>query len=119
VFGAATALVFASKFEGFGLPILEAFHARLPVICSNASTLPEVAGDAALYFDPDSPEELASLMKAVMDRPDIREDLIKRGTAVLSRYSIDEFAANIQMLYSRTAEVSSQERCLSAASAAI
>jgi len=119
VFSAAAAMVFASKFEGFGLPILEAFHARLPVLCSNATTLPEVAGDAALYFDPDSPEELASLMKMVLDRPEVREDLIKKGTLVLSRYSIEEIAANFRSLYDRTAELSSQGRHLCAASAGI
>jgi glycosyltransferase involved in cell wall biosynthesis len=119
VFSAATAMVFASKFEGFGLPILEAFHARLPVICSNATTLPEVARDAALYFDPDSPEELASLMKMVLDRPEVREDLIKKGTLVLSRHPVDEMAASFRALYDRTAELSSQEHRFCAVSPGI
>jgi glycosyltransferase involved in cell wall biosynthesis len=118
VFGAATAMVFASKFEGFGLPILEAFHARLPVISSNATTLPEVAGDAALYFDPDSPTELASLMKAILDAPELREELIRKGSLVLSQHTIDDTAAEFQALYERIAALSSQEVGLAAASAA-
>jgi len=105
VFSVATAMVFASKFEGFGLPILEAFHARLPVICSNATTLPEVAGEAACYFDPDSPEELASLMRAILDTPEMRDDLIRKGTRVLSQHTIDDTAADFQALYERTANL--------------
>jgi glycosyltransferase involved in cell wall biosynthesis len=119
VFSAATAMVFPSKFEGFGLPILEAFHARLPVLCSNATTLPEVAGDAALYFDPDSPMELASLMKEILNTPEVWKELIRKGTVVLSQHSINETAAGFQDLYRRTAELSSQRDSLSIASVAV
>ena len=119
IFSAATAMVFASKFEGFGLPILEAFHARLPVLASNATTLPEVAGDAALYFDPDQPSELAALMKTILDSPELRQNLINKGTLVLERHSINDTAADFQALYERTAGFSSQEYRLSPTSAAI
>ena len=115
VFSLATAMVFASKFEGFGLPILEAFQARLAVLCPNATTLPEVGGDAALYFDPDSPEELAILMNTVLDKPETREDLIKKGLLVLSRYSIEQTAAKFGALYNRTATLSSRAGWLSSA----
>lgn len=103
VFSAATAMVFPSKFEGFGLPILEAFHARLPVLSSNATTLPEIGRDGALYFDPDSPTELSALMKAILDNPNLREDLIQKGSHVLSQHSMRETAARFQALYDRIA----------------
>jgi len=119
VFSSATAMVFASKFEGFGLPILEAFHARLPLICSNATTLPEVARDAALYFDPDSPEELASLMRSTLDTPEIRDNLIRKGTRVLSQHTIDDTAADFQALYERTASLFTREVRVPKTSAAI
>jgi glycosyltransferase involved in cell wall biosynthesis len=119
IFSLATAMVFASKFEGFGLPILESFHARLPVLSSNATTLPEVAGDAALYFDPDSPSELAALMKAILDTPELRQDLIKKGTLVLSQHSINDTATDFQALYERVAALSLQEHRLSPVSTAI
>jgi len=112
VFGAATAMVFPSKFEGFGLPILEAFQARLPVLSSSATTLPEVAKDAALYFDPDSPAELASLMQTILDVPEVRQELISKGTLVLSHYSINDTAASFQVLYEKTAALSSQDHRL-------
>jgi glycosyltransferase involved in cell wall biosynthesis len=119
VFSAATAMVFPSKFEGFGLPILEAFHARLPVISSDATTLPEVAGDAALYFNPDSPAQLASLMNMILTTPDMRDELIRKGTEVLLSHSIDSTAANFQALYKRTVVLSSQGHSLSPASTTI
>jgi glycosyltransferase involved in cell wall biosynthesis len=109
IFKTATAMLFPSKFEGFGLPILEAFHAQLPVISSNATTLPEVARDGALYFSPDSSEELSGLMKAILDSPELRRDLIDKGTLVLSRYSMDQTAAGFQSLYRKTASLASQD----------
>jgi glycosyltransferase involved in cell wall biosynthesis len=108
IFRAATAMVFPSKFEGFGLPILEAFHAGLPVLASNASTLPEVARDGALYFDPDSPSELSALIRVIMDKPEVREELIKKGTLILSQYSIKETARQFQKLYAETAALSTR-----------
>jgi glycosyltransferase involved in cell wall biosynthesis len=101
VFATATAMIFPSKFEGFGLPILEAFHAGLPVLSSNATTLPEVARDAALYFDPDKPDELAKLMRTILDTPELRQELIKKGTEVLSQYSMNDTVASFQALYVR------------------
>jgi glycosyltransferase involved in cell wall biosynthesis len=110
-------MIFASKFEGFGLPILEAFQARLPVLASSATTLPEVARDGALYFDPDSPLELAGLMRMMLDDPDARQDLIRKGTQVLSQYCMSETAAKFQHLYQRTAELTLREHQLSEAPA--
>ena len=119
VFGAATAMVFPSKFEGFGLPILEAFQARLPVLSSNATTLPEVASDAALYFDPDSPAELASLMNRVLEVPEMRQELIDMGTHALSRYSMKDTAASFHALYKKTAALSSRDHQLHPVSTAV
>jgi glycosyltransferase involved in cell wall biosynthesis len=103
IFSAAVAMIYPSKFEGFGLPILEAFQARLPVLSSSATTLPEVARDGALFFDPDSPGELSALMMAVLQKRELREDLIGKGLHVLSQYSFANTAASFQKLYSRTA----------------
>jgi glycosyltransferase involved in cell wall biosynthesis len=99
VFSRATAMIFASKFEGFGLPLLEAFQARLPVVSSNAAVLPEIAQDGALYFDPESPSELAIIMKTVLDDERVRRSLIEKGTRVLSQYSFTKTAAGFQNLY--------------------
>jgi len=106
IFKSATAMVFPSKFEGFGLPVLEAFYAGLPVISSNATTLPEVAKDAALYFDPDSPIELSARMRDILEKPSLRNDVRKRGADILSQYSIKDMFVSLQMLYERTASQS-------------
>lgn len=103
IYGLATALVYASKFEGFGLPILEAFHAGLPVVCSNASVLPEIAQDGVLYFDPESPEQLASRMKTLLENQEVRRGLVDKGRLVLSQYSFRDTASAFQTLYAQSA----------------
>ncbi len=69
LYQAAACFIFPSRHEGFGLPVLEAMRRRVPVACSNASALPEVAGNAAMYFDPRRPEEIAAtLVRLLTDR---------------------------------------------------
>jgi glycosyltransferase involved in cell wall biosynthesis len=111
-------MIFPSKFEGFGLPVLEAFHAGLAVLSSNATTLPEVARDGALYFDPDSPAELSALMRLILNKPELQQDLIRKGKLVLSQYSIKDTAASFQQIYAKTAALSSPDHRLSSSSAA-
>lgn len=75
----STALVYTSLFEGFGIPIIEAFGAETAVITSNVTSMPEVAGDAALLVDPLSVEAIADAMSAVADNPALRSQLIEKG----------------------------------------
>ncbi len=77
--GAAYGLSFVPLFEGFGLPIVEAFQAGVPVICSNTSSMPEVAGDAALLVDPFNIEEIATAMKEIACNENLRKNLIQKG----------------------------------------
>ena len=85
---AAEALVYPSYFEGFGIPILEAMYAETAVICSNTTSMPEVGGDAALYIDPSSPEDIAHAIKHIQ-QPDTRKELIDKGRKQRLRYSWD------------------------------
>ena len=75
----ALALVFPSLYEGFGLPVLEAMARGCPVLCSNLTALPEVAGDAALYFDPRKPADIVAALERLTGDPDTAEDLRRRG----------------------------------------
>lgn len=79
LYQAALALVFPSVYEGFGLPPLEAMACGCPVLASNAASIPEVCGDAALYFDPHAPEAIAAAMMRLHDEPELRAQLRERG----------------------------------------
>lgn len=83
----ALALVIPSHYEGFGMPALEAQSLGTPLICSTGGALPEVAGDGALYFDPDDAASLAAHIAALAARPELRDELIERGRANAARFS--------------------------------
>ncbi len=88
----ATALVFPTRYEGFGLPVLEAMARRTPVIASNSSSIPEVARGAAILVDPDDVEGLRDAMRRVGAEPALCAELVERGTEVVSGFSWDETA---------------------------
>jgi glycosyltransferase involved in cell wall biosynthesis len=88
----ATALVFPSRYEGFGLPVLEAMARRTPVITSTSSSLPEVARGAALLVDPDDVDGLRDAVRRLAAEPALRAELIGRGAEVVSSFSWDETA---------------------------
>ncbi|MCF0211444.1 MAG: glycosyltransferase family 4 protein [Bacteroidales bacterium] len=77
--GSATALVYCSLFEGFGIPILEAFQAEVPVLTSNVTSMPEVAGDAALLVPPLSVKAMADALYRLSSKPSLRHELVVRG----------------------------------------
>lgn len=79
VLGASLALCYVSFFEGFGIPLLEAMNAGVPVITSNTTSMPEVAGEAALLVDPSSLLEISDAMKRISSDKELRDDLIKKG----------------------------------------
>jgi len=83
----ADLFVFPSFYEGFGFPILEAQAAEVPVIASNVSSLPEVAGEGALFFDPADFEQMAEVIYSAASRTELRESLIKKGSENLRRFS--------------------------------
>ncbi len=92
LFERARALVFFSLYEGFGIPLLEAFDAETPVLCSNTTSLPEVGGDAVLTCDPTDVEAMAGLMKRILVDDNLRAGLIQRGKLRLSAYSWEKSA---------------------------
>jgi glycosyltransferase involved in cell wall biosynthesis len=91
-FAHADALVFPSLYEGFGLPALEAMACGCPAIVSRAGSLPEVCGDAALYFDPMNPAELAASITQVLSSSDVRLDLRERGRRHAAQFQWDRCA---------------------------
>ncbi len=96
---AAHALVYPSLYEGFGLPLLEAMASDVPVISSNASSLPEVGGDAALYFNPLDVEQLAHHMSSVSLNEKVREDMIMKGFDQVKKFSWDKAADEVYSIF--------------------
>jgi glycosyltransferase involved in cell wall biosynthesis len=87
LYRAAGCLVFPSLFEGFGMPVLEAMACGCPVVCSNTSSLPEIAGEAALQIDPTEPEALAHAIQTLLREPELRRRLIALGLERASLFS--------------------------------
>ena len=79
VLGSSLALVFVPFFEGFGIPIIEAMNAEVPVICSNLTSLPEVAGNATIFVNPFSTEEISNAILSVAKNESLRKKLIEKG----------------------------------------
>jgi len=87
LYALAAAFVFPSLYEGFGLPVLEAMRRGVPVACSDRSSLPEVAGDAALMFDPDDASAIAAAVERVLGDPAEAERLRAAGRAQAQRFT--------------------------------
>ncbi|MDQ1351874.1 MAG: hypothetical protein QG657_2180 [Acidobacteriota bacterium] len=98
----ASALVYPSLYEGFGLPPLEAMAHGCPVIAGNVAATREVLGDAAAYFDPVEPEVMASTMESVLFDETFRRELIERGKNQVNKYSWSRMAEEIYEVYKNT-----------------
>lgn len=88
----ATAFVFPSFYEGFGMPLLEAFATGVPVAASNASSLPEIGGDACVYFDPENVDDIARKVREVLENKNLHQNLIQKGKSRLQNFSWEKCA---------------------------
>lgn len=106
LFQKATAYVFPSLSEGFGIPGLNAMASDLPVVCSNIPVLKEIYTDAALYFDPNNPKDIAEKINQIMSETSTRLDLVKKGEAQVKKYSWRKMAKETLEVYNQTYEKS-------------
>jgi glycosyltransferase involved in cell wall biosynthesis len=101
VYAGATVFAFPSVYEGFGLPVLEAMACAAPVVCSDAASLPEAAGDAAVMFDPEDVEAIRAVLQRVLGDAGLRDDLRVRGLQQAARFSWERAADETLALYRR------------------
>jgi glycosyltransferase involved in cell wall biosynthesis len=95
----ADAFILPSWSEGFGLSVLEAFYYKIPLLCSNTTSLPEIAGDAALFFDPFSTDDIANAIENFYANESIGEKLVLKGIERLKSFSWKKASAETVAFY--------------------
>jgi len=95
----AKMFVYPSLGEGFGIPIVEAMMSRTPIITSNISSMPEVAGHAAILVDPNDPENIATAIRQLFDNEALCNDLINAGMEQMKKFSYEECTAPVMRIY--------------------
>lgn len=103
LYNCALVLVYCSLYEGFGIPILDAFLCGLPVITSNVSSMPEIGEDAPLYVDPYNVEDIKEKLKMAMADEDLREEMIAKGFKQVKKFSWEKAARETAEVYWRLA----------------
>jgi glycosyltransferase involved in cell wall biosynthesis len=101
LYSKATAFVFPSLYEGFGIPILEAFASNCPALLSNTSSMPEIGGDAAVYFDPYSIEDMRKQIERVITSAALQNELIKKGQEQVKKFSWEKCAKETMEVYKK------------------
>jgi glycosyltransferase involved in cell wall biosynthesis len=103
LYNGALALLHPSRYEGFGLPVVEAMRCGAPVITSTTSSLPEAGGDAAILVDPDDPQAIAAGLAAIIEEPARRAEMRERGLAHAARFTPEQLGASTAASYARLA----------------
>jgi len=112
VTASALAITYVSYFEGFGIPIVEAFRCGVPVITANVTAMPEVAGNAALLVDPFDENAIANAMQQMSENPDLRKELVSRGFERAKLFSWDQAAQKLWQSMLKTISESNKMKLL-------
>lgn len=99
IYNLAKVMVFPSLFEGFGLPLLEAMNVGLPIACSDRTSIPEIVGDAGVYFDADNADDIAEKIYYLWQSENVREELVSKGHKQAKRFSSKKTAINTIAAY--------------------
>ena len=101
IYKMATAMIYPSFFEGFGIPVLEALWCQLPVITSNVSCLPETGGDAAYYVSPDKSEDIATAMLSIYKNAALRAEMKEKGVAYAQSFTLENCTRSVMDVYKK------------------
>ena len=101
LYGSAEVFVYPSFYEGFGFPVMEAMAQGTPVVTANRSSLPEIAGQAAYYIDPNRPEQISLALKEILSDKNLREHFVRAGLEQVKKYSWDNAGREWLSLISR------------------
>lgn len=104
LYSSAEVLMYCSLYEGFGIPILDAFSVGLPVITSNISSMPEVGGNAAMYADPYNIEDIKKKLELLINDQKLREELIKKGFERVKQFSWEKTAKETAQVYKKLSQ---------------
>ena len=99
IYACAEASVYVSKFEGFGIPILESMCCDVPVVTSNVSSMPEAGGDAALYANPDDPHEIAQQLLRLVSDSQLHAELVEKGRRQRQKFAPNKIISDFYALY--------------------
>ena len=99
IYNMATVFVFPSFYEGFGIPVLEGMACGVPVVTSKVSSMPEVGGDAAVYFDPYDETDMAAKIESVLTDERLRKEMIAKGLQKVKEYSWEKCAEETLQVY--------------------
>jgi glycosyltransferase involved in cell wall biosynthesis len=105
IYSGADLFVLPSLYEGFGLPLLEALGCGVPCVVSNRTSLPEIGGDAVLYFDPTNQDELIHAMNTLLHNDDLRHDLVTRGLERAKQFSWERTARLTHEVYQKVLDL--------------
>jgi glycosyltransferase involved in cell wall biosynthesis len=100
LFQMARVFVYPSRFEGFGIPVLEALNSRVPVVAATGSSLEEAGGPDSIYVNPDEPAALSKAIQNIITNAQLRHNMIENGAAYALRFREKEMAANMMHVYS-------------------
>jgi len=95
----ASLFVFPSLYEGFGIPLIEAMAAGIPVAASEVSSLPEIGGEAAIYFDPKSPESMKNSIESILSDEKKQKEMIEKGFKQIEKFDWAEHAKGILKVF--------------------
>jgi glycosyltransferase involved in cell wall biosynthesis len=105
MYQSASALVFPSRYEGFGIPLIEAMHFGLPIICERGGSQLEVAGEAAIYVDVEDPEDIAGAMARLTEDAVLREQLVAKGKRQLQLFVLNAEIGKLVSVFEKHSEV--------------